>query len=245
MRSLRSLNKRLASQYDTYYEFQSRAKANLIQRALSSITEDSQIIDIGGGTAQVSLLIHDHFNMTNPVVCVDPSQDMLDIAYKKGAITIQSSAESFFASQPDYPLRIVLMNACVHLFDDPDFIFSKLAEYMPEDGVCIATEHVGNSLPLFKAADKQVWGGISAQLESFSKILESHNLKWRVESGSESNHISKKLWFEGIRSRFSTGLLKFSDKELEEGIQELEERLKDIDVLDFIIGTKVYVITKQ
>ncbi len=86
---------------------------------------------------------------------------------------------------------------------------------------------------------------ISAKLESFSKILESHNLKWRVESGSESNHIRKKLWFEGIRSRFSTELLKFSDKELEEGIQELEERLKDKDVLDFIIGTKVYVITKQ
>ncbi len=38
--------------------------------------------------------------------------------------------------------------------------------------------------------------------------------------------------------------MKYSDNEIEEGIQELEERLKDKDVLDFTIDINVYVITK-
>ncbi len=189
-------------------------------------------------------MIHSDLKMIKPVVCVDPSQEMLDVAHKNGAITIQSTAENFFASRPDNPLKFVLMNGCVHHFTDPDFIFSKLAEYMPDDGVCLATEFVGNSLPMFKAAGNQVWGGISAQLESFVKILESHNLKWRVVSGSESNQISKSLWYEAIRDRFSSGMLKFSNEELEEGIQEIEEKLKDKDVLNVRMDMKVYVITK-
>ena len=130
--------KNLASQFDTHYEVHCRAKCNFIEKVVP-LKKDDHIVDIGGGTAQLSLMIHSDLGMTKQVVCVDPSPEMLEIAQKKGAITIQATGENFLASKPDYSLKVVLMTSCVHHFKDPDL---KLAEYMPEDGVCIVTEYI-------------------------------------------------------------------------------------------------------
>ena len=235
--------RKVASQYDKYYEAQSHAKATLIQRFIP-LTKDDQIVDIGGGTAQISLTIHSELKMMHPVVCVDPCQEMLNFASEKGAIAIQATAEEFFASKPDCHLKVVLMIGCVHHFKSLNFVLSKLSEYMPDDGVCVALEITGNSLPMFKDA-QQVTGGISAQLDLFYKALEGNGLKCKVVSDSVLEHVNKELWFEAIRNRFSSGLLKFTDEELERGIQELEEEFKDEDVLNFEIGMNGYVITKK
>ena len=56
--------------------------------------------------------IHLDLQMTNPPVCVDPSREMLDVARKNGAITIQATAEEFFATRPKHPLKVALMHGC-------------------------------------------------------------------------------------------------------------------------------------
>ena len=82
------------------------------------------------------------FRLTKPIVCVDPSKDMLEVAERNGAITIQSTAEDFFATKPRFPLNVVLMNGCIHHFEKPDYVISQLASYMPEDGICIMTNYI-------------------------------------------------------------------------------------------------------
>ena len=100
---------KLAPAYDQIYEFVSSVNANIIQR-LVPLSRDDQLVDIGGGTALTSLKIHSELKMTNPVVCVDPSEEMLKVARKNGAITIHSTAEDFLASgKPEFPLKVVLM----------------------------------------------------------------------------------------------------------------------------------------
>jgi hypothetical protein len=49
------------------------------------------------------------------------------------------------------------------------------------------------------------------------------------------------LWFDAIRNRFFSSLLRFSDKQLEQGVEELEEQFKDQDNLTYkgLIVTKV------
>ena len=135
----------LAPKYDRYYEAQSRAIAEFICKHIS-IKQDDQLIDIGGGTAQISLMLKDHLKLTEPVVCVDPSTEMLQVAERNGAITVQATAEDFLKSKPPYPLRVVLLVGCVHHFEDPDFVFSSLTRYMPEDGVCFLCEYPPDSI---------------------------------------------------------------------------------------------------
>lgn len=237
--------KKLADQYDKFYGVQSRAKANLVKRFIP-LSKDDQIVDVGGGTAQISLMLHSDLEMTHPVVCVDPIQEMLDVAQKNGAITIQSTAENFFASKPDYPLKVVLMNGCVHHFADLDLVFSQLAKYMPEDGVCFVTEYPADKpLPYFKAALQAIasYGKGMFKLDLLRTLIESKGLNCRMISETETIEIGKEFWYEAIRSRSASVLQKFSDDELEQGIEELEEQFKGTDVLKCDLATNGIIVT--
>ena len=238
--------RKLAPLYDTFYEVQSRAKADLIRRFLAStLTGNDQLVDVGGGTAQISLMIHADLQMSRPVVCVDPSEEMLAVARRNGAITVRSTAESFLASKPAYPLKIVLMNGCAHHFQDPDFVFAKLAEYMPDDGVCVVTEYPATiTLPFFKAA-AEAHSHIGHNLESLCTLVETKGLHCRMVSGTEPARMEKSLWYSALRNRLASMLLGFSDEELEQGIEELEEQFEGKDVLNFDIVLDGIIITQK
>jgi ubiquinone/menaquinone biosynthesis C-methylase UbiE len=236
--------KTLAPQYDKFFEAERRAKANFTPRFIP-LSKDDQIVDIGGGTAHISLKIHSDLGMTNPVVCVDPSRDMLNVAQKNGAIAIQATAEEFLASKPEYPLKVVLMNGCVHHFTDVDFVFTKLAEYMPDDGVCFVTEYSGAlSLPFFKAA-VEAHTGIGEGLDQLQNLIKSiEGLKCREVLCTEPGQTDKRLWYDAIRSRFFSLLMRFSDEQLEQGIEELEEQFKGQDTLTYDMTYKGLIVTK-
>ena len=44
--------------------------------------------------------------------------------------------------------------------------------------------------------------------------------------GSEPVEVDKKLWYDGIRNRSMSVFFKMSDQELEQGIEELEEKFQ-------------------
>lgn len=205
-------------------------------------------MDVGGGTAQISLMIKEDVGMTKPVVCIDPSQDMLEIAQKNGAITIQSSAEEFFASNLDYPLKVVFMNGVVHHFENPIFVFTSLAENMPDDGVCVVllSKYPANIvLPWFKSYKEQFAFAPSEILETFTELIKSTGLKCTMVSDIQPVEVNKEVWYGSIKKRFMTPLQKFTDEELVEGIKELEEQFKGVDVLKCDIIVYAVIVTKK
>ena len=221
-------------------EFFSRANADFIKQ-LISLTEDDQIIDVGGGTAQTSRFLHEDFNMRNPVVCIDPSKEMLNVAQRNGAVTIESTAEEFLASKPSYPLKVVCMNGCIHHFADPDFVFSQLASFMPEDGVCIVTMY---TIPLFKGANNI---RSTERIKEISKLVnfESKGLKCTKAESLKTGMMNKALWYESIRNRLSSYLSLLSNEELEKGIEKLEEDWKDQTEIKIATTVTALVITKN
>ena len=136
----------------------------------------------------------------------------------------------------------MLLNGCIHHFTDLDFVCSQLAKYMEEDGMCVVTEDPPKStLPLFKAALRE--HSHTNRLEAFCKSIESKGLKWRMVSGAEPGEVEKKLWYCAIRNRVSSVLVKYTDEELDQGIQELEEEFKDKDVLKFDVSFNGVLVT--
>lgn len=212
-----------------------------------TLQQDNQLIDLGGGTAQVSLMIKDRLKVTKPVVCVDPSNEMLQVAGRNGAITVQATAEDFLKTKPPYPLRVVLMISCVHHLEDPDFVFSSLSRYMPSDGVCFIQAYppdVTLLYPLFKAAKEAFAADSDSLQQRIPRLAEANGFKCELFSGSEQAEIDKELWYEAIRNRFISTLLKFTDAELEEGIGELEREFADKNVLKFDLNMEGAILTK-
>ena len=235
----------LAPLYDKFYEFQYQAKANFI-RHIFPFSQDDQLVDLGGATAQTSLILKADLKMTRPVVCVDPCKEMLAVAKQNGAITVEASAESFLGSKPQYPLDAVLIIGCFHHFTDPEFVLSSLAQYMPPKGMCLILRYDSpeNAFPFFKAA-KESFVRPGLTLEQICNLIELNGLNYAKKYGSESVEIKKSLWYDCIRNRFMSSLQTFSDQELEEGIDELEEKFKDQDILRLDLAFEGILITKN
>ena len=210
-----------------------------------TLQQDDQLIEIGGGTAQISLMIKDRLKLTKHVVCVDPSNEMLQVAERNGAITVQATAEDFLKSKPPYPLRAVFLLGCVHHLEGPGLVFSSLARYMPSDGVCFIQAYPPNvTLPLFKAA-KEAFGAPGNALQDIPMLAERNSLKCKLVSGSEHTEVDKELWYEAIRNRFISTLQKFTDAELEEGIEEMEKEFAGQNVLKLDLDMIGAIVTKK
>ena len=239
--------KKLAANYDRYHLVQNQARAKFTQRHIS-LSPFDQLVDIGGGTGQTSLIMKTNIGMKKSVVCVDPCKEMLDVAAQKdGIVAIHSTAEDFLSSKPKYPLKHVVMHGCSHHFEDPELVFSSLAKHMPDDGVCFITCYPAkNTLPFFKALKhlEASNGTTDSKLHIFCQMIKSLGLEYKVVKGVEVGEMDKQLWYESIRNKASSSLEKFSDDELEEGIKELEEQYKDAKTIKLDISFIGIVITK-
>ena len=180
-------------------------------------------------------------------MCVDPSQDMLDVARQKdGLIAVQSTAEEFLASKPEYPLKVVFMHGSSHHFENLDFVFSRLAEYMPDDGVCFITEYpVKNTLPLFNAA-REAYLKVTSRLDILCELIRAKGLKSKMVKGTELGEINMALWYEGLRNRMFSILYNFSDEEIEEGIKEMrEQQYNGVESTEVDIAFNGIIVTKN
>lgn len=194
----------------------------------------------------MSLKIKRDKDLKKPVVCVDPSQDMLNIAMKKdGVIGVHATCEEFFSSPHEYSLDIVIMANCVHHFQNYDGIFSGLAKSMPSGGVCIIVIFSPDTLPYFKSAKENFiyFGG--SKLEQLRKVLESNSLKLKMVSDSFPVEVDKTQWYNFISKRCDSGLWRFSDEELGKGIEELEERYSGTNKINFDLVLEGFIITKE
>lgn len=234
----------MASDYDRCFGPQYLPWVNFFKEFVP-MKRDDQVVDIGGGTAQISLTIKDHLKMTKPIVCVDPSQELIDIAKKNGATTVRATAEEFFASEPIYSLDLVFMTCCIHHFKDPDFVFTALAKYMPQNGVCavVQTSFPSNlTLPWFKSSKHDY--PVSEKQDSIMKLVQSKGLECKSVFAMERVEVEKELWYDTLRKRFRSTLRLLSDEEIEDGIRELEGTFKDADVLKLDMAKYGLIITK-
>ena len=236
----------LAANYDRYYKaLYYTATSTFIQHSIP-LSPDDQLIDVGGGTGQLALMIKSDIKMEKPIVCVEPAKAMCEVASKReGVIAINKTAEEFFSSKPDYPLKVVLINNCVH-FLNADLVFSGLVKYLPEDGICMVTLLAfDDTFPLFeKARNDTVAVGKLRKSSHYPSLIESRGLKCKVVESSGHVRLEKALWYEAIRNKFMSHLAKYSEEELEEGITELETCYKDVDVIEFNLPIVGLIVTK-
>ena len=85
----------LGCNYDSLYSGYSKALVDTLSQHIQFSAADS-VVDVGGGTGEVGRLLWEKFNFREPVLCVDPSEAMLEVACKKEGIqTLKQQLKSF------------------------------------------------------------------------------------------------------------------------------------------------------
>jgi len=203
------------------------------------------LVDLAGGTGALGAALASMAKLTTPVLCVDPSKEMLEVAEsKEGVSSLCMSAEDWSAKEGKVD-RVVIRGALHHFTREllPAIlsgIFAKLTS-----GGRLVVEKPADSFTCLPYPDRVValMDSMEPQREEVLKLLteagfkaECHRHKFLVEK-------PKFELFESFRARLCSGFSMFSDTEIEQGILEVDSQfpgpvVEYTDCRDFVVAIK-------
>ena len=187
--------------------------------------------------------------LNHPVLCVEPSIEMLHYAEKRdGLIPFLGTADEFLAND-DPKLKHynkILINESAHLFPSPLDTFKKIAAYLPEDGKLVVIARAqASTFPMWESMRRTF---TVVKIESFKEMLEKAGFTVKLVQESYAIPMTKKEWYDKLRRRIFSTLYSFSDEEIEEGLKELDRNwfpdTTDLDIVDIKDTMVFYNATK-
>ena len=167
-----------------------------------------------------------HSGLKNPVLVIDPSQGMLEVAKtKEGVTTMLATGHEFVSSPAIRNYNRILIGRCFHHLLDPSAMFKLMRENCRPDTLCLVLHLI--EVPFLSYGSKIASNGLP--LESILSPLE--NTGWAMEKHMEEclGKVIKGEWYSRIRGRMFSSLEVFTDDEIEAGLEELDKtEMKDI-----------------
>lgn len=206
------------------------------------------VADIGSGNGSIAENIFQSFSLNNPVWCVDPSEEMQEVARKrKGTYPVQKTAEEFF-SDPKISqcFDTIVAVFSTHHFVDPNTVYKGIFRSLRPSGSFVQFDSVRHCHPIFKMATN----GLSSYFQKVSErkqFLRDIKFQGKLSQGELSFawSLTKSKLYEMFRCRYVSTFHQFSDEQIEAGIEELEsEALKDVKDEDLINCNTVVLVTK-
>jgi len=204
-----------------------------------------RVVDIGGGTGNFTLSLKEAANLQGDILCVDSSQEMLNLAApREGVATLLDDAVSFSQRAERYD-RALLKEVVHHVpkSDIPKMYKGFFSQLRPGGVVLTVTRPQEVDYPLFAAAH-DVWKHNQPPHTVVIDAMSAVGFEVVVEEHTYVASLPKERWFAMVRSRFWSTFSFFSDEELEQGVAELEEKYTCAsevtfnDRLFFLVGRK-------
>ena len=209
-----------------------------------ALNANDSVIDLGGGTGLFSHILYKQANLTNNVVCVDPSDNMLHQARNlPGVSLLCADALSFILREDKHYDKILIKEAIHHIHQRKDLFIEIYKKLTPSGRLLIVTRPQKPELPFFHAASEAFAQG-QPSYEILKTELETSGFTVDVQLHHYPIELPKTKWYRMLRERFMSNLIDFTDEQIEHGIAEIDEKyhghetLKFHDTLIFIMGCK-------
>lgn len=224
----------LAEQYNEFLYYSPQFIRALTSKMIDMLRlrEDDKFVDLGCGTGMYSLDILEQVPLRNPIVCVDPFNQMLDQIPESSPVEKYAEGALSFSGRPGRYDK-VLMKEAVHHIDDRARLFTNLHDRLTDNGVLLLV-HVPPKLdyPLFRAALDRCEHWL-ADPDELTSTLESCGFRVERDAVDYRHTIPRDHYFRMVCERYMSVLSTFSDDDLEEGITEMERTYGENDVLEF------------
>lgn len=238
---------RLADTYERNWADRPKYVAWMADRLMEWLSPASgeRIADIGSGTGLFLGRLMETASARTPVLCVDPSQPMLDgLPDDPRLLPLCATAEQISSGEVPMPYDMVdafVFKEAIHHVRDISGTLRGLAERLRPGGrILVVTLPRRLDYPLFPAALERF---AQHQPEPATIAAAMRDAGLETEHRTEEYHveIDREHWIGLVRNQWMSVLSTFSDDELAAGIEEIrdrhpEEELTYTDRFAFIRG---------
>ncbi|XP_031572076.1 uncharacterized protein LOC116306166 [Actinia tenebrosa] len=224
----------ISNQFDYLYEPFHKGNASIIINRLK-LKQNDLLLDIGGATGGQAQVLRKQARLKNPVTILEPCKALADIASTvNGVISKQETVEQFYGhyeaevmkgESKMIPFNKILSVMSIHHFSDKLKSLDQIITCLPPNGVLLVLKPPCSGLDLpFSKFHLQYNRQLPEMFDYIIPYLKNRDDAFTEVSNEVSTfQIAKSRWYSMIRGRFWSFLHRFSDDEIEESIQELED----------------------
>lgn len=207
----------------------------------------ARLADVGAGTGLFLRALTQHVDAARPIVCIDPSQAMLDQLPADPRLRPLCAAAEEVARRdvalPYDALDGVLAKEVVHHFADLPAALHGFGDLLAPGGrVLIVTLPPKLDYPLFQAALDR-FAEHHVEPADIAGHLQAAGLRVDLEHEEFAIRVDREHYIRLVQNRWMSVLSTFDDDELEAGLEEIraqhpEEVLRFVDRFAFVLGVK-------
>ncbi|MEU2720713.1 class I SAM-dependent methyltransferase [Streptomyces smyrnaeus] len=239
----------LASAYDDNWAY-SPAFVGWMSEQIASALElsaDDRMADIGCGTGLFAAGIAEALRPHRPLVCVDPSEAMLDQLPSSSALSpLRATAEEIADQKVALPyeqLDAMWLKESVHHVTDPAVTLGGLARLLAPGGrLLVAMLPTTIDYPLFAEALRR-YEELQPDPGGIAQHLADAGLRAERTCVEHELRLEKERYLSMVRARYMSVLSTFSDEELDAGIEEIRARHPEPELVfpdrfEFVLGIR-------
>uniref|UniRef100_A0A0G4HK52 Uncharacterized protein n=1 Tax=Chromera velia CCMP2878 TaxID=1169474 RepID=A0A0G4HK52_9ALVE len=245
-----------------FYEDGSPYQQFLLEKTLLylDLQKDDFLVDIGGGTGNFTEKVYRRTHPSEPILVVDPFADMLEKAERREGLRVLCKSAVDFAEETaegretetgkvkttnspgrDLQPSKVLMKEMIHHIAEEQYerLFKGLLQKLKKSGqprarVVIMTRPKEVTYP-FPSKAYKVFAENQPGADRVCQAAASAGFFVKVFEEKYQASVPKEQWLQMIRVRFWSTFshAHFSEEELEAGVKEVEDKLKDKETADF------------
>ncbi|EAZ92763.1 class I SAM-dependent methyltransferase [Crocosphaera chwakensis] len=232
--SIQNHYQNLASQYDKFWGDSSQFINFLTQAIIENLQlkPTDILVDLGCGTGIYSKEIRAQINLKNKIICVDPSDKMLEkIPNNSYYQTVVKDAVEFANEPGNYDK--ILIKEMIHHIDNKEKLLKGLFYRLNKQGILLIILLPPTiEYPLFKQA-LSVYESVQPHYNDLVNLCENIGFKTKVNFIDYNVSISKEKYFNMVKNRYMSLLSRFNDEELEQGLIEMRENYTNVSNLEF------------
>jgi cyclopropane fatty-acyl-phospholipid synthase-like methyltransferase len=217
---------KLSSQFENCWYFSDEYVETNKRQIIDNLklNKDDIFLDLGCGSGLYSKLIHNEIQFKNKIICVDFSSMMINQINGFECVKFQENIVNFSARNIKY--NKILCKEVIHHLNKAErqTLFKNLYNNLEINGILLIiyfNQHT--NLPLFENAIKMFARNVT---EPDIIIKELVAIKFEVGflKFTLPIKINKQKYYDSLRNRFISVLEHFTDREIENGIVELETK---------------------
>ncbi|MDJ0599413.1 MAG: class I SAM-dependent methyltransferase [Crocosphaera sp.] len=224
----------LAKQYDDFWGTSSDFIEFLTKKIIEYLKLNTTdiLVDLGCGTGIYSKAIISQIKLENKIICVDPSDKMLEkIPTNSYYETVVEDATMFSHKSGKYDK--ILIKEMIHHIDDKEKLLQGLFSRLNEQGILLIILLPPTiEYPLFEKA-LSVYESVQPHYNALVNLCENIGFKTTVNFIEYPVSIPKEKYFNMVKNRYMSLLSRFNDEEINQGLQEMKEKYTNLSNLEF------------